>query len=261
MQLNSSIFTDPSQRVGLEKYYENKKTVLINSLKAREADPSFQATFSSEVTTPDGTTLSGKGWRITAEMAERAMVSFDKWLEIMADTSESREIQFDMAQQRMDMLQAESPDSSSHVRTTFAVGGQLLAYINEDGSLVTSNIGPRHGETVTHTALELTVQAIVRQADAMRLSGESRIDYLNREVGNALSNERGDVTMTSYDSGASPTKREFGKAWHTTFDVDQVYADALADARASYDGGKVWHDQWQENLREMQTYLLGLQES
>ncbi|WP_142781082.1 hypothetical protein [Agrobacterium sp. T29] len=261
MQLKSSIFTNPAQRAGLEKYYDAQKSELLASLKAREADPSFQATFTSELTMPDGKTLSGKGWRITSEMAEKAMVSFDKWLEIMADTYESQETLFDMAQQRMTMLEAENPDTSSHVRTAFSAGGELLAYINEDGSLVTSNIGPRHGETMTHTALELKLQAILQQADAMRLSGENRIDYLNREVRNALSYERGDVAMTSYDSGASPTKREFGKAWHTTFDVDQVYADALADARASYDSTKVLHDQWQENLRKMQSFLLGLQET
>ncbi|MEW9524415.1 hypothetical protein MRBLRH8O_002237 [Agrobacterium radiobacter] len=112
-----------------------------------------------------------------------------------------------------------------------------------------------------HTALELKLQTVLQQADAMRLSGQSRIDYLNREVKNVLPHERGDVTMTSYDSGASPTKREFGKAWYTTFDVDQVYTDALADARTSYDSAKVLHDQWQENLRKMQSFLLGLQET
>ncbi len=58
---------------------------------------------------PDGTTLIGKGWRITAEMAEKVMVNFDKWLEVMADTYESQETQFETAQQRVNMLEEESP--------------------------------------------------------------------------------------------------------------------------------------------------------
>lgn len=55
MQLSASLFSDPTARPALEKYYENKKTEIINTLKAREADPSFQATMNANITMPDGT--------------------------------------------------------------------------------------------------------------------------------------------------------------------------------------------------------------
>ena len=261
MQLSAAIFSDPTQRAGLEKYYEKQKASTIEALKAREADPEFQTTFNDEVKMPNRTTKTLNGTRMTAEMAEKSFVSFDKWAEIMADTYESQANRFEKAQQRLDMLQAESPDSSSNVRTTFSANGQLLAYINADGSLVTFNIGPSHDDKAANTALELKLQAISSQADTMGLSGQRRIDYLNREVKNALSQEMGNVSMTSYDSATSPTKREFGKMWQANFNVDQVYSDALADAQTSYKEAKAWHDQWQSNMTAMNRFLLSLQES
>ncbi len=38
MQVSNSIFSDPSMRSGLEKYYENKKSELIETLKERDSE-------------------------------------------------------------------------------------------------------------------------------------------------------------------------------------------------------------------------------
>lgn len=262
MQLSASLFSDPTARPALEKYYENKKTEIINTLKAREADPSFQATMNANITMPDGTTKTLTVInRMTAEMAEKSLVSFDEWMSIMADTYESSSRTMEMAQKRLDMLKAESPESSSNVRSTFSANGQLLAYINADGSLVTSNIGPAHGSGESSTPLERRLQGISQQADALGLSGQSRIDFLNREVKEALSQAFGGVNMTTYGSATSPSKKDFAKMWSANFDVTQVYNDALADAQASYDSAKSWHQQWQKNLNDMHSYLLSLQEA
>lgn len=261
MQTGTSLFSDPTQRAGLESYYENMKTDLIDSLKAREADPAFQSSFTAKIQMPDGTSKEVTANLITAEMAEKSLVPFDVWVDIMQQTHDSQTRMFEMAQKRLDMLTAESPDSSSHVRTTFSANGQLLAYINADGTLVTSNIGPKHGDTTTvHTQLELKLHSIVEQANAMNLSGQRRIDYLNKAVKNTLSQEFNNLNTTTYDSTTSPTKRAFSQMWHKNFNIDQVYNDALADAQASYNDAKAWHDQMQSNLDKINAYLLSLQE-
>jgi len=261
MQFSASTFTDPTMRAGLEKYYNNMKTDALAALKAREADPSFQASFNAELKMPDGTTKTMTGNLMTSDMAEKAFVSFDKWLEITAQVYDTSSKSLKMAQERMETLQAQSPDSSSHVRSTFSANGQLLAYINADGSLVTSNIGPNHGDTASSTRLENLLRNASQQADAMGLTGERRVDYLNREVKNILSQQVGNVAMTSYSEATSPTKREFAKMWYTNFDVDQTYRDSLAEAAASLESAKAWHSLCQENIIKMQSYLLSMQEA
>lgn len=260
MQFSTAIFMDSNARPALEQFYEKKKTDVLDTLKAREADPSFKSSFEAQIKMPDGTTKTLTGYVFTSEMAEKSFVSFDEWLEITAQTYESGNRMMEMAQKRLDALQTESPDTSSGVRSTFSSDGQLLAYINADGSLVTSNIGPKHDEKVLNTPIELRLQSIVQQADAMGLTGQNRINYLNREIKSALSKEFGTVDVTSYSESTSPSKREFSRMWHHNFDVDQVYNDALADAQASYASAKSWHDQWQSDMNEMRSYILSLQE-
>lgn len=261
MQTGTSLFSDPTQRAGLQSYYENMKTDLINTLKAREADPNFQSSFTAKIQMPDGTSKEVTGNLFTAEMAKKSLVSFDEWVSTMEQIHASQTRMFEVAKNRLDMLMAESPDSSSHVRTTFSANGQLLAYINADGALVTSNIGPKHGDTTTiHTRLEQKLHQITQQADAMNLIGQRRIEYLNREVKNVLSQDFNNLNTTVYDSTTSPTKRAFSKMWHTQFNIDQVYNDALAEAQDSYNNAKAWHDQQQNNLNKINAYLLSLQE-
>ncbi|MGV2114605.1 hypothetical protein ACQZ46_25560 [Agrobacterium salinitolerans] len=119
MKLNASMFTDPNARAGLQKYYEDMKANTLATLKAREADPSFKATMDAEIKTPDGTVLKSTAHVITAEMAAKSFVSFDTWLEITAQTYDTSSQNFEMAEQRLNTLLAENPDSSSHVRSTW----------------------------------------------------------------------------------------------------------------------------------------------
>lgn len=258
MTISASVFTDPTMRVGLQQYYDTQKAAAVAAWKAREDQPAGDV----KIPTGDGGYKTVSMIPISADQMEKAFVSFDKWLEFQADFADNEGIgpaRLARAQQRLDDLQAQSPDSSSNVRTTFSTNGKLLAYINADGSLVTSNIGAAPGEP-SPTPMETRLQAISQAADNMGLTGQRRIDYLNREVGNALG-ERYRVNMTSYDAETSPTKREFGEMWYPNFDVDQVYNDALKDAQASYDEANAWYKQWQGHMNDIQSFLLSLQES
>lgn len=246
MQLTASMFSDPSLRPQLQQYYENKKAAVIESIRAQEGQ---RPTGDIKFTTPDGVTHTGTIISFTADKAEKAFVSFDKWMEIQEQIYTSNERQLEMAQKNLDRLEKENPDSSSHVRTTFSSDGVLLAYINADGSLAMSNGSDRY------------LRSISEKADELGLSGQRRVDYLSREINNTLSRHYADLDMTTYNDLDIPTKREFADMWYTNFDIDQHYKDAMAEARASYDSAKEWYDQWQANLKDMQAFLLDLQEA
>jgi hypothetical protein len=248
MQLTAAIFSDPTMRPQLQQYYESKKTALIDSLKAREADPSFESKVDAEIKMPDGTIGTVSGNLMTAEMAEKSLVSFDKWVEMQERIYSFNEQRLEIAQKNLERLEKENPDSSSNVRTTFSSEGALLAYINADGSLV------------THSGADF-LQSIAKKANDLGLSGQSRVDYLSQEIQKELSQKFSDLGVTSYNDATSPSKREFADMWYPHFDADQNYSDAMKEAKASLDSVKVWQDQWQKNLNEMRDFLLSLQDA
>lgn len=243
------MFSDPTMRPQLEQYYEHKKAQAIDTLKAREADPDFQATVTGEIKMPDGTIAAVNGRAMTSEMAEKMFVPFDQWIETMGRIYEMHEKMYDIAQMRMDMLEQQNPDSPSGVRSTFSHDGVLLAYINKDGTTAMSNGSDKY------------LRRVVDKADELGLSGQARVDYLHREFEAALSKHFDELDVAGYTEATSPTKREFADMWYTDFDIDQVYKDALKEAIASLEGAKQWHDQWQKNIYEMQSFLIGLQEA
>ncbi|MEX2312101.1 MAG: hypothetical protein WD624_06530, partial [Rhodospirillales bacterium] len=231
------------------------------ALKAREADPNFQSTIEGKIRMPDGTSQTMTGNLMTSDMAEKSFVSFDKWLELQEQVYTSSEKRLEMAQKNMDRLEQDNPDTSSNVRSTFSSGGTLLAYINADGTVAMSNLGPKHGESMTHTAMERKIYDIVANADKQNLAGKNRVDYLEREIGKALSQRFKDLNTESYNDASAPSKRAFGNRWYTNFDIDQHYNDAMSEAKASYAEARAWHDQWQNNMNEMNRFLLSLQEA
>lgn len=245
MQIAVSMFSDPTQRAGLQQYYENLKSETIASLKTRENEEPQEVKF----TTPDGEISTGTTIPISAEKMEASFVPFDKWLEITQQIYESQQKMYDMAQKSLDMLETQNPDSPSGVQSTFSHDGVLLAYINKDGSIATSN------------GAEKYVQSVIDKANDLGLTGQSRADYLHREVQAALSEHFKDMDVAAYNEQTSPTKREFADMFYTNFDIDQHYKDALAEAKASFESAKQWHGQVQTNYKKMQDFLLSFQET
>lgn len=244
MQFDASTFSDPAMRSYLQQYYDTKKAALIDSLQGRDSEPK-EVTFKL----PDGTEGKGTAIPMTAEFVEKALVSFDKWLELQADTFDSfGPDDLAEAERHMAMVKANNPDSSSDVRSTFSRDGTLLAYVTQGGGLATSNGAG-------------WLQSIARQADELGLQGEQRVDYLNREIEKALSAKFTGVDVTTYDSGSSPTKREFAAAWQPGFDVDSHYADALAEAQSHLDNAQSWHNNWARNMNDIRSFLLSAQEA
>lgn len=247
MQINASAFTDPALRPRLEQYYENKKAAAVEAWKARQDLPE-----EVKLNLPDGSVSTAKAIPVSAEQMEKAFVSFDKWLELQQDIygrDNLTQKRLDTAQKRLERLEKEHPDTSSNVRTTFSSDGVLLAYVNEDSGLVTSN------------AASGFLQPIAIKANDLNLSGQARVDYLNREIMAALSERYQDFDMASYTDQTMLTKREFAEKWYQDFDTDRHYNDAVKEARASVEEARAWHRQWQANMNEIQNFLLGFQEA
>jgi len=245
MQFDASTFSDPAMRPQLEQYYEAKKAALIASLKERGDTQPQQVTFKL----PDGTEQTGTAIPMNAEFVEKALVSFDKWLEFQAESFEMfGPDSLAMAEQQMDRMQANHPDSSSGVRSTFSSEGRLLAYVTADGGLATSN-GADY------------LQTLAQKANDLGLAGQDRIDYLNQEIEKALSSKHPDLEIATYDATSTPTKREFAAMWHPDFDVDQHYAEGLAEAEAQMESAMSWHRNWERNMGEIRSFLLSMQEA
>jgi hypothetical protein len=245
VQITAGTFSDPTMRPHLQAYYDKQKEDVIAAWKAREPLPdevSFRL--------PDGTTALGKP--ISAEQMEKALVPFDKWLEFQADRFTNPVFgpkRLEMAQKQLDMLKANGPDTSSNVRMTFSSNGVLLAAINTDGTTMTSNGSGQY------------LDKIIEKANDLGLSGQNRLDYLNREFSAALSAHHDDLDVTRYTDATIPTRRQYGQLWHQNFDIDAHYSSALVEAQASYDDAFAWHQQSQAYLDQMRDFLLKMQEA
>lgn len=244
MQFDASTFSDPAMRSQLEQYYEAKKAGLIASLKERGDTQPQEVSF----TLPDGTQQTGTAIPMNAEFVEKALVSFDQWLEFQAQSFEMfGPDSVEMAEQQMDRMQANHPDSSSGVRSTFSSEGRLLAYVTADGGLATSNGAD-------------FLQSLAQKANELGLGGQERIDFLNMEIEKALSGRYPKLDIATYGAADSPSKREFAAMWHPDFDVDQHYADGLAEAEAQMESAMSWHRNWERNMGEIRSFLLSMQE-
>lgn len=244
MQLSAATFSDPAMRSRLEQYYENQKAAAVEAWKARESEP----VVSGKITTPGSEEVTLTPIIISHEKLENAFAGFDDWLTIQQKMHEFSEKRLEMAQKGLERLEKLNPESSSNVRAAFSVDGQMLAYINADGGLA------------LHSGAEF-LQSIAEKANDLGLSGQSRIDYMSAEIGKALSRQHDMLRIDTYDAATSPSKRAFTEKWYPHADVDQLYQDALAQARSSYADARAWHDRQQESLNAMRTFLLSLQEA
>lgn len=245
----SSIFSNPLNRAGLEKYYETMKADAIASAKAREADPAFQENLSKEFKGPDGQTHTFSGNLFTAELMEKSFVPFDKWLDLTQRMYDSQQRMHEATQKSLDFLTAQTPDSPSGVHSTFSHDGVLLAYVNKDGSFTMSNSAHMH------------LNAISAQAENLNLTGQARAEYLHKAISEALSKNYNGLEVTEYTPQTSPTKREFAQLWYKDFDIDQAHTDAIAEAKKSLESMQQWQTQMQSNFKKMQDFLLSNQEA
>lgn len=247
MQISASTFSDPAMREQLQQYYENKKAALYETLKSREPLPETVS-----IRTGDGQVGTVKAIPISAEKMVGALVSFDKWLELQAKSFENPVMGpkgIERAQEQIDRMKANSPDSPSEVRSTFSSEGSLLAYVNADGGVMISN------------AAQAKLQPVLDRANSLGLAGEQRISFLNQEIGAALAETYPELKTSRYDGSNAPSKRQFAQMWYPSHDVDSHYDDAMAAARDHFDSVEAWHKQWQGNMNDVRSFLLGLQEA
>lgn len=246
MEINASTFSDPAMRDQLQQYYEHKKAEIIAAIDARDPLPS-----EVKVRTRDGKTHTAQAINLTGEQVANALVSFDKWLDFQADALTNGRFSKSAvanAREQMDAVERNSPESSSFVRASFAENGVLLAYVNDDGTLVTSN------------GVGNSLKSVTQRADDLGLTGEQRVQYLTREIEAALS-DHDDLVTASYGQAASSSKRAFAKTWYPEFDIDQHYADTVTQAQASVQEANAWQRQQEINLNEIRNFLLSLQEA
>lgn len=239
MTFSTSSLTDPTLRSQLQSVYESKKAAAVEGWDERPDVPA-EAT----MTMPDGSVQRLTAIPITADQVQRAFVDFDTWLETMVQTGEHSDTSVSDAMGRLEQVEALNPDNSAMVASTFSDNGVLLAYIREDGTLVTSN------------GSEQLLAGLGEDAEASGLSGELLADYLATKVTERLTEAYPYLDVETFDSDTSPTIGEFSDRWSNNFDAAAVYADALADAQASLDEARSWAGRWQANLYEIQGILM-----
>lgn len=242
MTFSTSSLTDPSLRSQLQSVYESKKAAAVEGWDERPDLPA-----EAKMTMPDGSVETLTVIPITAEQMQRAFVDFDTWLETMVQTGESSATSVAHAMNRLADVETLNPANSAGIASTFSDNGVLLAYIREDGTLVTSN------------GSEELLSGLGEDAEASGLSGELLADYLATKVTERLAEAYPYLDVETFDSETSPTIGEFSRRWSNGFDADAVYADALADAQASLDEARDWADRWRANLYEIEGILMQTQ--
>lgn len=246
MQVSAATFTDPAMRSQLKKYYESKIASVSEELRARG-----DVTLPKEITytDPDGKVHKAGGGVVSAEKMIGALATFDQWIEFQIE-----EYKEGGWADRLAKMPSEKegmgikPDSKFDVSTTFANNGELLAFISDGG---VTNIDSR----VTRYT-----DKIVDEANKKSLMGQARVDYLTREVKTALSAAYPELQIKDYTPKTTPTFREFANTWYKGFDVDEVYKETSANAKEVADSFRAQRQQLQDQLREIETYLLSFQE-
>lgn len=241
---SEEMYSDPAMRPYLEKYYEKAYAPMRERIAAMR-DSDYEPV---TVTGPDGSTAT----ELSADQYERMIPGFDKWLELQQqfspfDFEQQQAAMLEHAKQSVATLEARSPDSPSDVRVVFSNGDQILGYMDEAGGVASHSGGH-------------ALQSVVQKANELGLRGQAREDYITREGTTALSGQYPNLTVNHYSDETAPTRREFSQKWYPNHDIDQNYATALADAREHLSQQQSQYDRMQSNMRDMQTFLLGLME-
>jgi hypothetical protein len=237
--LNQKIFSDPDMRSHLEKYYDYKYASFRDEIeKKADQEP-------LEMPMVNGDMAQG----FTADQYLNAIPSFDKWLEIqqnhsLFDLSDVSLKTLEMNKASLDHQLANHPDTASGVNTVFSNGDQIAGYLTKNG-------------LVTHSRGSFLAQ-IDRDAQRLGLLGADYIAYMREHGGEKLADRYENAKITAYDQERAPTKREFMQSWypeHSTT-IDKDYQDRLRELRSSIDHAEKWHANAQNNLYEMQRFLL-----
>lgn len=242
LNMTPQIYADPAMRPHLEKYYNKQYAPIHERIDQMEGqEPRTIKLRNADGTTSEGTELSAAQYR-------SAIPSFDKWLEMQQnfssfDMAAQSESHIKHARKMLQNLEQHTPDTSSGVRTVFSDGNQIMAYINEDGGLV------------THEGAH-SLQRLKEQADRLNLTGEERISYLTEKGAEELSRRTENLQTTIYERGQSPTKREFSNTWYPHHNVDYSYDTALAEAQKHLETIESWHQQQMQNIYDMRAFLL-----
>ena len=244
--IDKSIYSDPTMRSGLKKYYESKYQPFRDELARRKESGETQT-----IRLADGR----QGQSLSVEQLEKAIPSFDKWLEMQENSygvfnSDFEQNRLGKFKEIMELAEEQAPDSSSKVRGVFSHNNQILGYVSEDGGIVT------HGGA---TALLAGLQ---EEAAKLNLSKEETIAYILKKGQAKLSSQYHGVQVDKYSSNESPSNREFAAKWYPNHDVDAAYASSIAEMKATMATFEKFAIQQQQNTTELKNFLLqSLQEA
>ena len=241
INFGASMYSDPTMRPHLQKYYEAKYAPIHDRLDAM-ADQEPQTI---QFENADGELVTGK--ELSAEQYRNAVPDFDKWLEMQQEFS-SRMADFtqkniENARDMLTHLQDNHPDTSSGVNTVFANGDQILGYLTEEGGLVTHEGGA-------------ALQTISRRASDLGLTGEAKIAYIQKHGTEELARRHGNLQVTSYEGHNIPTKREFANTWYPHHDVDGNYQSSIKEATNQLEKAEELYQQQLKNRADMQAFLI-----
>jgi hypothetical protein len=236
---SEEMYSDPEMRPYLKQYYEKSYAPMRERIAAMREDGYTPRTIQNE----DGSIAT----EISADQYEAAIPTFEKWLEgqqtIIPRLRESVETALEHAQRSVENTKANHPDTQSDVRTVFSNGDQILGYVYKNGGLVTHDAGSY-------------MRRFNDQADLLGLSGQARVDYIT----DAVSRHYPNVDVHRYNNQNAPTRREFSERWYPDHNVEQAYQSRLAEAQSNLARQEELYRRQQNNINEMQSYLLGLME-
>ncbi|MBO6577864.1 MAG: hypothetical protein JJ871_12395 [Thalassospira sp.] len=233
------MYSDPEMRPYLRAYYEKAYAPIRERIAAMREEGYEPVTFegSNEAAATE----------ISADQYEAMIPDFDSWLDsqktIVPKLRSSQEQMLEHARERVRRAEQTSPDDQSDVRAIFSVRDQILGYMDKYGGMASHNIGGY-------------LRTFDIQANELGLTGQARIDY----VTDAISRRYPDVEITTYSNQNAPTERQFKQRWYPHHDVDQAYQTELNEAREALARAEEIYRKQQSNIREMQSFLLGLME-
>lgn len=230
---SAAIYSDPVTRPRLQDGYAQSVAAFRACIDATRDGGSQPATATAAAQTAN------------ADRTDTMIPDFETWLQNqkgLATTGQAWDM-VDLAQQHLEYLQTNDPDSSSGVRTVFADGDRILGYITNDGSLVIDAAGS-------------ALQKVGATADNLGLTGKERIAYLEKAGAAELSGRFSKLQVVRYAAQTTPTRREFMEAWYPDQDVDAAYAAALSAAKANVEKFAAYRMQRELALNKMYASLI-----
>lgn len=234
------MYSDPEMRPYLREYYEKAYDPIRERIAAMREEGYNQVTVKGS----NGNLAT----ELSADQYEAMIPDFESWLEsqktIVPKLRSSQEQMLEHARERVRRAEQRSPDVQSDVRATFSVGDKILGYLYKNGGMVSHSSGGY-------------LRTFDIQANELGLIGQARINYIT----DAISRRYPDVSITTYNNQNAPTEREFKQRWYPHHNIDEAYQNELMEAREALAKQEEIYRKQQSNIREMQSFLLGLIEA